>query len=127
MGCIGGLGLLVVPGLGPIVAAGWLGSTIVGALSGAAVGGATGGLVGALTHAGVDEADANVYAEGVRRGGSLVSARVSDDLAATARDILDSNDRAVNLHDRGGDYRREGWTAFDPNAPAHTRDDALRV
>src|ERR1700752_274892 len=73
-GLLAGLGLLAIPGLGPVVAAGWLAATAVGAAAGAA----TGGIVGALTEAGVSEEDANSYAEGVRRGGTLVSARVPE-------------------------------------------------
>jgi hypothetical protein len=73
-GLLAGLGLLAIPGLGPVVAAGWLAATAVGAAAGAA----TGGVVGALTQAGVSEEDAHSYAEGVRRGGTLVSARVAD-------------------------------------------------
>ncbi len=46
-GLLAGLGLLAIPGLGPVVAAGWLAATAVGAAAGAA----TGGLVGALTQA----------------------------------------------------------------------------
>ncbi len=72
-GLLAGLGLLAIPGLGPVVAAGWLAATAVGAAAGAA----TGGIVGALTEAGVSEEDAHSYAEGVRRGGTLVSARVA--------------------------------------------------
>jgi hypothetical protein len=63
-----------IPGLGPVVAAGWLTATAVGAAAGAA----TGGIVGALTEAGVSKDDASLYAEGVRRGGTLVSARVPE-------------------------------------------------
>src|SRR5215217_6377675 len=73
-GLLAGLGLLAIPGLGPVVAAGWLASTAVGAAAGAA----TGGIVGALVDAGVSKDDASRYAEGVRRGGTLVSARVPD-------------------------------------------------
>src|ERR1700712_4446133 len=87
-GLLAGLGLLAIPGLGPVVAAGWLASTAVGAIGGAAIGGAAGGLVGALTHAGVPEEDAHVYAEGVRRGGTLVTAKVDDGLVGTVRSIL---------------------------------------
>jgi hypothetical protein len=61
-GLLAGLGLLAIPGLGPVVAAGWLAATAVGAAAGAA----TGGIVGALTQAGVSEEDAHSYAEGVR-------------------------------------------------------------
>ena len=49
-GLLAGLGLLAIPGLGPVVAAGWLAATAVGAAAGAA----TGGIVGALVDAGVD-------------------------------------------------------------------------
>src|SRR6478735_5756441 len=73
-GLLAGLGLLAIPGLGPVVAAGWLASTALGAAAGAA----TGGVVGALTEAGVSEEDAPLYAEGVRRGGTLVTARVAE-------------------------------------------------
>lgn len=86
-GLLAGLGVLAIPGVGPVVAGGWLLATAVGALTGAAVGGAAGGIVGALTDAGVDERDAHVYAEGVRRGGTLVTARVDDSRADAAQAI----------------------------------------
>src|SRR4029079_1734591 len=63
-GLLAGLGLLAIPGVGPVVAAGWL----VATAAGAAAGGLTGGIVVALTQAGVSDEDAQVYAEGVRRG-----------------------------------------------------------
>jgi hypothetical protein len=69
-GLLAGLGLLAIPGLGPVIAAGWL----VAAVTGAGVGAAAGGLIGGLTGAGLSEGDAETYAEGVRRGGTLVSA-----------------------------------------------------
>ena len=118
-GLLAGLGLLAVPGLGPIVAAGWLVSTIAGAVGGAVVGGAAGGLVGALTQAGVSEDDAHVYAEGVRRGGTLVTAKVDDGLVTTARRIL-SDDRSVDLTARRAAYRNEGWQSFDAGSPEYS-------
>jgi hypothetical protein len=87
-GLLTGLGLLAIPGVGPVVAAGWLVATAAGAATGAVVGGAAGGLVGSLTGAGVPERDAQFYAEGVRRGGTFVTARVNDARASTAREIL---------------------------------------
>ena len=123
-GLLAGLGLLAIPGLGPVVAAGWLASTLVGAGVGAVVGGAAGGLVGALTHAGVAEDDANAYAEGVRRGGTLVTAKVDDALAPTANSIL-TGGRAVNLQTRRNVYVTEGWTRFDDTAPVYTSDQIL--
>ena len=99
---------------------GWLASTAVGALAGGALGAAAGGLVGALTHAGVSENDAQVYAEGVRRGGTLISAKVADDKAAQARTILSHPDYAVDVASRGAAYRETGWTRFDDTAPVYT-------
>jgi hypothetical protein len=77
--------------------------------------------VGSLTGAGVPEDDANFYAEGVRRGGTLVTARVDDARASTAREILQRYE-LVDPSLRGAAYRESGWTSFDPNAPSYTAD-----
>lgn len=124
-GLLTGLGLMAIPGVGPVVAAGWLVSTAVGAAAGAVVGGAAGGLIGGLTDAGVPERDAHVYAEGVRRGGTLVTARVEDSRSSAAQAVLDRS-KAVNLPARGDAYRASGWTSFDPAAPAYTADEVAR-
>ena len=123
-GLLAGLGLLAIPGLGPVVAAGWLASTAVGAIVGGAVGAAAGGLVGALTKEGVPEEDANVYAEGVRRGGTLVTAKVADDLAPAARFILTKN-RTVDIGARRTLYVQQGWSRFDDTAPAYTPQEVI--
>lgn len=123
-GLLAGLGLLAIPGLGPIVAAGWLASTAAGAAIGGVGGAATGSIVGALKNAGESEEDANVYSEGVRRGGTLVSARVEDSLAPEAEAVL--NRRGVDAGTRGAAYRQSGWTAFDDKAPAYTREEIAR-
>lgn len=120
-GLLAGLGLLAIPGLGPIVAAGWLASTAVGAGIGAAGGAATGGIVGALKNTGHTEEEAHVYSEGVRRGGTLVSARVPDTLVSEAEAVLERN-RSVDAATRGNAYREGGWQSFDDQAPAYTTD-----
>lgn len=114
-GLLTGLGLMAIPGVGPVVAAGWLAATAVGAVGGAVVGGAAGGIVGALTDSGVPEDDANVYAEGVRRGGTLVTAKVDDQLVPDAERILGQTS-AVNLEERRGEYQADGWTGFNADA-----------
>lgn len=124
-GLLAGLGLLAIPGIGPVVAAGWLAATAAGAVAGAVAGGAVGGVVGAMTSEGVPENEANVYAEGVRRGGTLVSARVDDDRAAEALAIL-HDDGAADVSDRERTYREEGWTRFDPDSPTYTPDQITR-
>jgi len=120
-GLLAGLGIMAIPGVGPVVAAGWLVATAVGAAAGAAVGGVAGGLIGSLTEAGVPEDEANLYAEGVRRGGTLVTARVEDAQAAEAQSIL-NRQKSVDLNSRARIYRDNGWSRFDPNAPAYTPD-----
>src|SRR5205823_5674653 len=75
-GLLAGLGMLAIPGIGPVVAAGWLAATLAGAAAGAGVGAVSGGIIEAMTGAGGPGGDAPFYAEGVRRGGTLVVARV---------------------------------------------------
>ncbi len=118
-GLLAGIGALAIPGVGPVVAAGWLISTLTGAGIGAAVAGGVGGLVGSLTGAGVPEHDAHVYAEGVRRGGSLVTVRVDESRAAQAESILNGRSY-VDPTARRAEYASTGWERFDENAPAYT-------
>ncbi|AFL50567.1 hypothetical protein ABIE78_003639 [Sinorhizobium fredii] len=125
VGLLTGLGLMAIPGVGPVVAAGWLAATAAGAAAGAVAGGAAGGLIGALTDSGVDEEDAHVYAEGVRRGGTLVTARVDDSLALKAEGILQQRDR-VDPAARRSIYAQEGWSRFDESADPYTLDQIER-
>lgn len=118
-GLLAGLGILTIPGLGPVVAAGWLASVAVGAAAGAAAG----GIVGALVDAGLSKEHADVYSEAVRRGCTLVSARVSDRESARIQAVLDRYG-PVDPAQRASDYRQEGWTCFDPKAPAYTPSEA---
>ncbi|HEV7275585.1 MAG TPA: hypothetical protein VGN80_04805 [Devosiaceae bacterium] len=112
-GLLAGLGVLAIPGLGPVLAGGWLFAAAMGAAAGAGVGAATGGLIGALTGAGVPESDAHVYAEGVRRGGALVTVRAEPELVETAREILGTAN-GVDIADRRRLYESEGWRGFEP-------------
>src|ERR1700749_1366008 len=113
-GVAAGLGMLAIPGIGPIVAAGWLAALAAGAVAG----GATGGIIGALVEAGTSKENAAIYAEAVRRGGVVVTAKVSDDDAPKYKAIMSRND--VDVVARGDAYRKSGWTGYDPNAPAYT-------
>jgi len=116
-GLLAGLGLLAIPGVGPVVAAGWLVATAVGAAAGATAG----GLIGGLTGAGVSEGDAHVYAEGVRRGGSLVTVRVPDADKSRLESVLD-HQGSIDVRARGQAYRSAGWKTFDEKLPPYTPD-----
>jgi len=119
-GVLAGLGMLAIPGVGPVVAAGWLVALAVGAAGGAAAGGLLGGLVGA----GVSSEHAEVFVEGVRRGGTLVTVRVSDDWLPGIDAILDRN--AVDPVSRRAEYAASGWSAYDPNDTIATAADIDR-
>lgn len=113
-GLLAGLGLLAIPGLGPVVAAGWLAATAAGAVAGAA----TGGIVGALVDAGVDRQHADVYSESIRRGGTMVPARVADAEAGRAEALMTTY-KPIDPVVRGAEYRKTGWQTFDDKAPAY--------
>jgi len=124
-GLLAGLGLLAIPGVGPVVAAGWLAATAVGAIVGAGAGTAAGGLVGSLTSSGVSEDYSHIYAEGVRRGGTLVTARVDKSRVGAVEAILRHN-HSVDPDTRGTFYRGNGWTEFDETAMPYTASELKR-
>ena len=109
------MGVIAIPGIGPLVAAGVLATTLVGAAGGSLVG----GLLGALTDHGVDERDAHVYSEGVRRGGTLVTVRADDTRVDEAERIL-NDQRPVDIAARRKHYTEAGWSEYDPKAPGYT-------
>jgi hypothetical protein len=113
-GLLAGLGLLAIPGLGPVVAAGWLAATAAGAAAGAA----TGSIVGALVDAGVNREHADVYSESIRRGGTMVTARVHDEEAPRVETMM-ATYKPVDPVARGDEYRKTGWSTFDDKAPPY--------
>ena len=108
--------MLALPGVGAVVGAGWL-AAMLGSM---AIGGVTGGLLGALTNAGISEEDAHVFVEGVRRGGTLVAARMPQAELPKIESMM--NQSAVKLSERCGLYRKSGWQSFDPRAAPYTAD-----
>ncbi|PWC34650.1 hypothetical protein TSO352_24580 [Azospirillum sp. TSO35-2] len=56
--------------------------------------------------------DAQVYAEGVRRGGSLLKLRIDEDDVSRAMDVLERGN-VVDVEERSTAYRNAGWTGFD--------------
>jgi hypothetical protein len=124
-GLLAGLGLLAIPGLGPIVAAGWLAATAAGAGIGAVGGAATGSIVGALKNAGHSDEEAHFYSEGVRRGGTLVSVKAPDDKVAYVEETLDRN-KSVDMTARNAAFREGGWERFDETKPAYTTEEIER-
>jgi uncharacterized membrane protein len=114
-GLLVGLGAFAIPGVGPIVAAG----PIIATLTGAGAGAAAGGIVGSLADLGVPEDEAHVYAEGIRRGGCLVSVKTSEAQTTKVSDILEAYN-PVDVESRATAWQESGWkNRFDANAPAY--------
>ncbi len=83
-GMLLGLGMVAIPGVGPVIAAGPLATILLGAGTGTL----TGSLVGAIVEWDVPEGEAEYYAERVQQGSTLVSVRTSDDQADYVMSIL---------------------------------------
>ena len=125
VGLLAGLGVILIPGIGPIIAAGPLVAALTGAGVGAAAGAAVGSLVGALTRIGVPEHDAHVYAESVRRGGTLLMVRAEDDRAHEAADLL-SEHGAVDVDERRAHFEKSGFKGHDSAAPHYSKEQIER-
>jgi uncharacterized membrane protein len=112
-GLMAGLGMFTIPGLGSVIAAGWLAATAAGLVAGSMAG----GLVGALVDAGTSESDANVYSEIIRRGGTLVTVKTNK-TTDQIRPILNRHS-PIDPVLRRQEYEQTGWKAFDAAAPAY--------
>jgi uncharacterized protein (TIGR02271 family) len=106
---------MLIPGIGPIFAVGALAAT----LGGAGLGAVGGGVIGGLTGLGIPKEDAGYYAEGIRRGSTLVTVRADEPRAEEAADILNRHN-PVNIDERGGYYRSTGFSGYNKSAPAYT-------
>lgn len=114
-GALGGLLLelaaLAIPGIGPIIAAGPLATT----LAGAGIGAVGGGIVGAIKEMGVPAREANLYAESIKRGDTLVSVSTDASKIDTVSAVLNTHG-AVDVEDRASSLRESGWTEFNETA-----------
>jgi hypothetical protein len=123
IGALAGLGALAIPGIGPVIAAGPLIAALTGGAVGALAGAPTGGLVAGLikTHH-MDTEDAEVYAEGVRRGENLLTVQVEEPLVSRTRDILNKY-TPTDIHSESSAWRSEGWSKFDETAKPYEHTD----
>jgi hypothetical protein len=115
LGVLLGTGAIVIPGIGPLIAAGAL-ATIAAS---AAAGGVVGGGIGLLTDHGISNADSHLYAEGLKRGGTLVTVVADEGQLDAFREIFKTHG-AVDIEKRGATWAAEGWVSFDPELPHPT-------
>ncbi len=90
-----------------------------GATTTAAASGEDKGFFASLKDLFVPDEDRHAYAEGMRRGGVLVSAQVDDARIDRAMDVLEQHG-AVDLDEREAEWRRSGWTGYAGTAAAGT-------
>lgn len=119
LGLMAGLSALIIPGIGPVIATGTLAGALATTLGmtaiGAGVGAATGGLLGALVDLGLPREEAEFYAEGVKRGGILVSVQTDNQNAEEIGEIL-RGAGAVDQDTRRQTWQNAGWTSFDESS-----------
>src|SRR5689334_19110693 len=86
LGGLIGVGLIAVPGLGPLLAAG----PIIAALTGVGSGGVVGGIIGALVGLGIPEYEAKRFEGRIKLGGLLLSVHCDDaNWVKRAKEILE--------------------------------------
>lgn len=121
VGALAGLAALVIPGIGPFIAAGALTSTlgVAGAsvATGALAGAATGGIAGALTDYGVSHDDATYYTERMGSGGVVVTV----DLTSAGMDETVVADTLFNAGGHSSSRTRSGSMSNDMGDVQTTR------
>jgi hypothetical protein len=105
------LGAHAMPGTRPLVALG----PILRGLTGAA----PGAILAILKEWGLPEAEAELYAEAVRRGSVLVAVMASEEEAGTVSRLMDEYE-PVDVARRSAYWRAAGWTAHDPEADCYS-------
>jgi cation transport regulator ChaB len=90
LGLLTGVGVLFIPFVGTVVAAGPLGALLLGAASGALAGSAGAGLVSALVALGMPEDKAAIYQTRIEAGEFLVMAEVPADRSGEFQLLLES-------------------------------------
>jgi uncharacterized membrane protein len=121
VGALVGLGVALIPGIGPVIAAGPLAAALMAGI-GAATGAVTGGVVAGLVDFGVPEEHAMRYAEGVRRGGALLTVHLQQDEWADRAQSIMNRFNPVDIDERSGEWASSGWTGYNPDAAPYTAD-----
>jgi hypothetical protein len=125
LGGVGGMLLgataLLVPGVGPLLA---LGPILGYGLIGAGLGAATGGVIGLLVDMGMPREHAEYYAEGLRRGGTIVSVQVANEEQAEIARAVMSQHHVVDIDQRIDYYRKTGFAGYSATAVPYTAAEA---
>ncbi|MBC7473895.1 MAG: hypothetical protein H7263_06350 [Candidatus Sericytochromatia bacterium] len=88
LGIVAGIGMLLIPGIGPVLAAGPLAAAITAAAGGAAIGATAGTLIGILNDEGIPNDRSDFYNRQFNKGSILVMVHTDESRASLAREIL---------------------------------------
>ena len=104
-GLMAGLGVIAIPGIGPLIAAGWLTTALAGLVTGSVIGATAGSLFSLWEGETVSREEADRYAEHIRQGGSLVSVR-GDDLEPEQVQAILNRHQNAEIAQGTATYRR---------------------
>lgn len=107
------MSLMCIDGVGPLAVGGTLPALI------AQTGTSGNDLVMALVTSGHNRTSADILAEAVHRGATLVSVVIDEGRIGGVSAILEENG-GVAPEERGSAYRSEGWTHYDAKVPPFT-------
>lgn len=127
-----GVGVLFIPFVGPVVAAGPLGAVLIGAASGAIAGSAGAGLVSALATLGMPEDKATIYQTRLEAGEFLVMAEVAADKSGEIQLLLESaGGEEISVNDmilpRASAGRYSGSADLSPEVRSHLSEEAQKT
>lgn len=127
-----GVGVLFVPFVGTVVAAGPLGAALLGAASGAIAGSAGAGLVSALVTLGMPEEKAAVYQTRIEAGDFMVAVEVPADKSGEIQLLLESTGgEEIHTNETALPRARSGQiedpSHLSPEIRSHLSEDAQRL
>ncbi|MBW4420003.1 MAG: ChaB family protein [Myxacorys californica WJT36-NPBG1] len=131
LGLLTGVGVLFVPFVGTVVAAGPIGALLIGAASGAIAGSAGAGLVSAFVAIGMPEDKATIYQTRVEAGEFLTMVEVPDSKTGEIQTLLqESGGEEISTLQSALPRQKEGAiedvSHLSPEVRSHLSEDAQR-
>lgn len=129
---LSGVGVLFVPFVGTLVAAGPIGAALLGAASGAIAGSAGAGLISAFVALGMPEEKAAVYQTRIEAGDFMVAVEVPADKSGEIQLLLESaGGEEIHVNEtalpRGRSGQIEDPSHLSPETRSHLSEDAQRM
>lgn len=131
LGLLTGVGVLFIPFVGPVVAAGPIGALLLGATSGAIAGSAGAGLVSVLVAIGIPEEKAAIYQTRMQAGEFVLMAEVPADRSGEIRGLIEAaNGQEIHMLEqplsRACEGLCEGAEGLSPEVRNHLSEQAQK-